>query len=89
MAQAQDIIHFRPLAMRRKLQAYANRHNLSLSDAIRQLCSIGLGDSPESAASERANVEVNRIIQHAIGKVLPDTLKRIEQEIKKGFKTAS
>lgn len=86
MAQAQDIIHFRPLGIREKLEAYANRHNLSLSDAIRQLVAIGLGGSPAKTASQRASVDVERVIKQATAKVLPGTLKQLDAEIRRGFK---
>lgn len=84
--KAQDIIHFRPLGTRKRLEAYANRHGLNLSDAIRQLVSVGLGDSPTDTATQRAGVEVNRLITTAISKEMPGMLKRVELEIRRGLK---
>jgi hypothetical protein len=83
MAQS-DIIHFRaPRKLRRKLEAYAKANQVSLSDAVRMFVSMGLGDSPEQSAQMQGQVTLNRIVQSALGTVLPGFTAKLEDEIEK------
>jgi hypothetical protein len=83
MAQS-DIIHFRaPKKLRRKLEAYAKANQVTISDAVRLFVSMGLGDSTEQSAQMQGQVALNRLVQGAIGSVMPTFAAALEDEIEK------